>query len=614
MTTLELKFLGEFGVIRDGRALPLPPSKKTRALLAYLSMNGRRQRREHLCELLWELPDDPRGSLRWSLSKLRRLLDDDERERILADRSHVEIDVGGVTVDAAVLQSLAAGDLSKLPTEALEQAAARYAGNFLEDLEFSDFHDFHAWCIAERERTARAQAAVLRELARRLANEPERALPHARALVCLLPYDEAARAGLIRLLVAAQHLDEAERQLQLGLRMLKEAGIASTGALREARQARATESAGTPARKPTRVPPAAPPASICEPRLVGRDEERRVLAEAWAAAVAGRAGAVLLRGEPGLGKSSLLECAAGLARAEGGLLMQASACESGQIRPFALWIDALRGSQPEAAECAFGAAGAENREALFARLCELVGEAADRRPVVLLLDDVHWCDESSAAALHYGLRTNRERRVLAVLAARESEMRDNMALQQALRGLRRDGLLRELRLGPLDPAEIEALLRARVSGADGARLAHECGGNPLLALELARAEIEGGGEAGGSLDELVRERLARFDVEGADVLRWAAVMGPAIKVPALVSVTGLDAAVVGEALEEAERQAVLVSAEHGCASPTNSSPARSTPASRRCGGRSCTASWPPGWSRTRAMNSPGPRTSPTTPA
>src|SRR5574337_852085 len=262
MTTLELRFLGEFGVIRDGRALPLPPSKKTRALLAYLCMHGRRMRREQLCELLWEVPDDPRGSLRWSLSTLRRLLDDDERERIVADRSHVEIDVGGVMVDAAMLQSLAAGNLSQVPTEALEQAAARYAGTSLEGLEFSDFHDYHAWCIAEREHMARAQAAVLRELARRLAGDPERALSHARALVCLLPYDESARAGLIRLLVAAQHLDEAEHQFQLGMRMLKEAGITSTGALREARQGEARV-AGVPAREPAHVLPAAPPGPCC---------------------------------------------------------------------------------------------------------------------------------------------------------------------------------------------------------------------------------------------------------------------------------------------------------------------------------------------------------------
>src|SRR5574338_281687 len=545
MTTLELKFLGEFGVIRDGRALPLPPSKKTRALLAYLCMQGRRMRREQLCELLWEVPDDPRGSLRWSLSKLRRLLDDDERERIVADRSHVEIDLGGVTVDAAMLQSLAAGTL-------------------LEGLEFSDFHDYHAWCIAEREHMARAQGAILRETAQRLAGDPERALAYARALVCLLPYDEPARAGLIRLLVAAQHLDEAEHQFQLGMRMLKEAGITSTGALREARQVRAAESASAPAREPIRVAPTPPPAAS-DGKLVGREEERRVLAEAWAYAVSGRAGAVLLRGEPGLGKSSLLDYVGRLARAEGGLLLRASACESDQIRPFALWIDALRGSQPESPECVFGAASAESREALFARLCEFVGETAGRRPVALLLDDVHWCDESSAAALHYGLRTNRERPVLAVLAARESEMRDNMALQQALRGLRRDELLRELRLGPLAPAEIEALLQARMAGADSARLARECGGNPLLALELARAELASGesGLGGGSLDELVRERLARFDPEGAEVLRWAAVLGPAIDVPALLSLSGIDGAVIGQALEEAERQAVLVSSEQG---------------------------------------------------
>jgi DNA-binding SARP family transcriptional activator len=74
MSGLELKFLGDFEVRRGGRPLPLPPSKKTRALLAWLGLNERRFRREQLCELLWQIPDDPRGSLRWSLSKLRRLV------------------------------------------------------------------------------------------------------------------------------------------------------------------------------------------------------------------------------------------------------------------------------------------------------------------------------------------------------------------------------------------------------------------------------------------------------------------------------------------------------------------------------------------------------------
>ena len=84
MGGLELRFLGDFEVRRDGQALPLPPSKKTRALLAYLALQPRRFRREQLCGLLWELPDDPRGSLRWSLSKLRQLVDDGEHPRIVA--------------------------------------------------------------------------------------------------------------------------------------------------------------------------------------------------------------------------------------------------------------------------------------------------------------------------------------------------------------------------------------------------------------------------------------------------------------------------------------------------------------------------------------------------
>lgn len=132
---------------------------------------------------------------------------------------------------------LVEGDLVKVPTEALEAAATRYRGNVLEGLEFSNFHDFHSWCVAERERSLRDRAALLTELAERLADEPERALPHVRALVGLSPYEESHRATLIRLLNAARQFGEAEEQFQLGLRILKEAAIPSSGALLAARRA-----------------------------------------------------------------------------------------------------------------------------------------------------------------------------------------------------------------------------------------------------------------------------------------------------------------------------------------------------------------------------------------
>src|SRR5688500_16919153 len=110
MPAMTLKFLGDLTIARGGQALELPPSRKTRALLAYLALTGRSFRREHLCELLWEIPDDPRGSLRWSLSKLRRLVDDDARERIVADRLTVRFDGSDVAIDAAELASLAQSD------------------------------------------------------------------------------------------------------------------------------------------------------------------------------------------------------------------------------------------------------------------------------------------------------------------------------------------------------------------------------------------------------------------------------------------------------------------------------------------------------------------------
>ena len=99
MADLTVRLLGDLEVIRDGTPVTLPPSKKTRGLLAYLALHDRPLRREQLCELLWEIPDDPRGSLRWSLSKIRKLVDDEAQPRIIADRSSVRFDTAGVDLD-----------------------------------------------------------------------------------------------------------------------------------------------------------------------------------------------------------------------------------------------------------------------------------------------------------------------------------------------------------------------------------------------------------------------------------------------------------------------------------------------------------------------------------
>ena len=560
MSGLEFRFLGDFEVRKDGRALPLPPSKKTRALLAYLSLQSRHFRREQLCQLLWEIPDDPRGSLRWSLSKLRRLVDDDGHARVLADRDRVGFDATDISIDTRDLKQLVASGLSQISSEALEAAASRYRGNVLEGLEFSGFHTFHAWCVAEREQALRDQAALLTELVERFASDPERATRFARALVGLSPYEEAHRATLIRLLNAACQFGEAEEQYQLGLRMLHEIGARSTGALQTARRAPRID-APPPSRELVVIADIAPTSALTR-GLFGRKEVTAQISDALSEVTRKKRTAVrLLNGAPGVGKTRLLEVSRALARESGSFVLYAAAFETDAIRPFALWIDALRSLDPALHDQIFADADIGNRDRLFSRLSDLVARESAERTVVLLFDDVQWCDESSAAALHYVARMNRGRAFLAMLAARDGELRDNAPVQQALRGLRRDGVLAEIEIGPLAPEALVRLIDERAPGADSARLSHECGGNPLLAIELAHAEMRG--SAAGSLDDLVRERLSRFGVVGADVLRWAAVLSPRIEIGNLVKVSGLDADDVDNALEHAERHAMLQASERG---------------------------------------------------
>jgi len=551
-------------VLRDGRAQPLPPSRKTRALLAYLAVNPRSFRREHLCELFWEIPDDPRGALRWSLSKLRRLTDDPQHRRIVADRCSVRFEACGAWIDVSALHALAAAYPDTLATKVLADAVEHYRGHFLEGLELTGLHEFHAWCVAERERVTRAQATLLRALIARLATTPERALPHAHALASLTPYDEAARLTLIKLLAQCGRHAEAEQQYRLGLRLLAEVGVQPSPRLYSAWRGppgkRGTPPAPTPAPAPA---PAPTPRGKAGETLFGRETEQTAIAEALAEVTRrSEARAVLLCGEPGIGKTRLLGAAADQARTAGALCLQAGAFEAEMLRPYALWLDALRALDPARAEAVFADEGHGDRQRLFSRLSDLVAQETAMRPLAVLFDDLQWCDESSAAALHYVLRTNRQRPVLAVLAARADEVQDNAPVQQAIRGLRRDGLLRQLALPPLAEAAVRALIEAQAPQADSRRLGHQCGGNPLLAIELARAE-SAGGVATGSLTELIEDRLGRLDLDGVEVLRWAALIAPRLDLPALERLAGLERERIAAALAAAEQQALLRSGPRG---------------------------------------------------
>jgi pimeloyl-ACP methyl ester carboxylesterase/DNA-binding SARP family transcriptional activator len=231
---LSLRLFGEIEMTRGAMRLALPRSRKTRALLAYLAVTGRAHRRDRLCALLWDVADDPRAALRWSLAKLRPLVDDDGCERLVADRDSVRFHAAGMHVDVLDLRAEAAAGLGEADTERLAALASMVRGEFLEGLELTDFRDFHAWCVAERESLRALHAGVLGALVDRLAGEPEAALPYARSLVQVAPCDEAARAALVRLLAEAGRRQEAQQQFEAGTRALDEHGIERSGALASA--------------------------------------------------------------------------------------------------------------------------------------------------------------------------------------------------------------------------------------------------------------------------------------------------------------------------------------------------------------------------------------------
>ena len=160
---LEISLLGELRVMSGGSGVVLPASRKARALLAFLVATGRPHRRERLCELFWNLPDDPRAALRWSLSKLRRVVDAPGRICIVADRERVYFDAEGVGIDIRDIHARLRTET--LSVEDLEQMARRLEMMLLDGLDGSGGDSFDAWLATEREDAEVARVSVLRRLA-----------------------------------------------------------------------------------------------------------------------------------------------------------------------------------------------------------------------------------------------------------------------------------------------------------------------------------------------------------------------------------------------------------------------------------------------------------------
>ena len=268
-TALRIELLGELRVLRNGDVVALPQSRKTRALLAYLILEPGPHRREKLCELFWQVPDDPRGSLRWSLSKLRSIVNDSDADRIVADRERVQFDVADVSIDFAAIEAALSGGVAALAQHDLDAMANAFAGDLLEGLELSGQPDFETWRLAQQERARNTQRQVLRALVEKITGDPSVKADRLAALVRLDPYDLSVHAALITSLAQANRTKEAERQKQLSVAALKDVEGVDLGLLDDALNQKPT--AATTATAPE-TPVAAPQS---EPKSAPLQQEIR---------------------------------------------------------------------------------------------------------------------------------------------------------------------------------------------------------------------------------------------------------------------------------------------------------------------------------------------------
>lgn len=249
---VELRMLGPLAVRRRGAPQALPGSRKVRALLAYLALTPRPVARSQLCELLWDVPNDPRGELRWCLSKIRGLVDEPDRRRVDAEADAVRLDLAGCFVDAVEIARACEKGVGTLPLERLQELAALFAGEFLQGLAIERSPAFDTWLAAQRRRFRGWHAALLERLVADTSGSE--AIGYLERWLELAPLDQRVHALLLDALARQGRIREGEEHLAAAVRLFAAEGLDGTP-VREAWQSAKARASGP------RVQAAAPAAT-----------------------------------------------------------------------------------------------------------------------------------------------------------------------------------------------------------------------------------------------------------------------------------------------------------------------------------------------------------------
>lgn len=222
---IHIQLLGPMAIRRAGAALPLPPSRKLRALVAYLALATHPVSRAYLCELLWDLPNDPRGELRWCLSKARALLDDADQRRVQAAQDSVTLDLHDCHVDGVDIEEAMRQGIGNVGVEPLRAMAALFVGEFLEGLHIRSCPMFDSWLVAQRRRFRACQAAVLEHLAALLPDGSEERYDCLDKWLRLAPFDRHAHMLMLQSLSARKQLREGEEHVAAAIRAFEDEGL-----------------------------------------------------------------------------------------------------------------------------------------------------------------------------------------------------------------------------------------------------------------------------------------------------------------------------------------------------------------------------------------------------
>lgn len=598
--SLRLRILGPLRIWRDGTEVDPGPPQQAYLLALLLARAGRPVSVSELIDLLWaeDAPHSAVNLIHKYVGTLRRLLE--PALPIRGPGSHLRRHGGGYlfvadrrVLDLAAFRNLVAEAEAAVAGQRRETALECYvdalrlwrgpAGGTVDD----DSAARPAFAALDEEFFTACTAAT--ELAISL-GRPQRVLRSLRLAASMAPLHEPVQASLVAALGAAGLRAEALSLAgSVRARLADELGIDPGPALRAAhRQVLDQADATTVPGEPTHAQPPGVPVD----GLVGRADELAVLRQATEAALAGGSGIVVVEGEPGVGKTRLLEENAAEADRRGALVVW-SHCLEGEGTP-SMWpwveaVGAIIDSLPDATreQWLTGDLGRlvtrndttgdtspppDNRAQfrLFERVVDIVARAAVRRRLVLIMDDLQWADLASLQLFRH-LAARLPAGTLLVGALRTHAPGPGSELTRVLAGASRIPGHRRLLLGPLGQDEVTELVRretGRTPRAETARVIRaRTAGNPFFVRELSRLLTAGGGwltaedaARGGvpaTVRDVVRDRMAGIDDTTTALLQIAALVGREVDVGLLARVADLDAQTCLALLEPVEALGLL---------------------------------------------------------